>query len=198
MRVEKGITLVTLIIYVLLITFVIAGISSITASFYSNVSEFDKNSESAVTFAKFNMHFLADIKRSKAQIDSLGDNYVILSYVEKTENSNNLNFEMDHEVRKQIEYSVQNSAIYRNKVKICDNIKDVLFTVDNANNTVKIEITIGEYKKTTTYKLENAKDEAAKQIEVDSHSIVYSDTSVTKPIEMESKESNLINSNSVY
>lgn len=80
MKKEQGITLITLIIYVLLMTFILAGISSITASFYSNMNEFDKESESAVAYSKFNMYFLTDIKRKNAKIESSGRKYVVIAY----------------------------------------------------------------------------------------------------------------------
>ena len=45
MKKEQGITLITLILYVILMTFVVAGVSVVTSAFYTNVNEFDKESE---------------------------------------------------------------------------------------------------------------------------------------------------------
>ena len=44
-------------------------------------------------------------------------------------------------------YALQNNILYRNKVKICENVNGLLITADDANNTVKIQMTIGDYKK---------------------------------------------------
>ena len=58
MKKEQGITLISLIVYVILLTFIVAAISSITSSFYANINNFDNESESAVAYSKFNMYFL--------------------------------------------------------------------------------------------------------------------------------------------
>ena len=80
MKKEQGITLISLIVYVILMTFVIAAISSITASFYVNINDFDDESESAVAYSKFNMYFINDIKRKDAKIEEVYNDYIILSY----------------------------------------------------------------------------------------------------------------------
>ena len=80
MRNEKGITLIFLIVYVILITLIIAGMSLITTSFYKNVRQFDNESDSVVSYSKFNMVFLNDIKKDNIQIDDYQNNYLIIIY----------------------------------------------------------------------------------------------------------------------
>lgn len=155
MKKEQGITLITLIIYVLLMTFILAGISSITASFYSNMNEFDKESESAVAYSKFNMYFLTDIKRKNAKIESWGRKYVVIAYEKDGEGVSGGDVTVEGKETTKVEYSLQNDSLYRNKVKICDNVKDAVFTADTEENTIKLEVIIGEYQRNTTYKLEN-------------------------------------------
>ena len=137
MKKENGITMLSLIIYVLLMIFVVAAISNITASFYKNVNDFDTESESTVAYSKFNMFFLNDIKKDNIEIEDYKDNYIILA----------LNGE-------EIQYSIQNNALYRNKVKICDNLNNASITVSEGNK-ITINLKIGDYQKTTTYVIEN-------------------------------------------
>ena len=137
MKKENGITMLSLIIYVLLMIFVVAAISNITASFYKNVNDFDTESESAVAYSKFNMFFLNDIKKDNIEIEDYKDNYIILA----------LNGE-------EIQYSIQNNALYRNKEKICENVNNASITV-NDGNKITINLKIGDYKKVTTYVIEN-------------------------------------------
>lgn len=137
MKKENGITMLSLIIYVLLMIFVVAAISNITASFYKNVNDFDTESESAVAYSKFNMFFLNDIKKDNIEIEDYKDNYIILA----------LNGE-------EIQYSIQNNALYRNKVKICENVNNASITV-NDGNKITINLKIGDYQKVTTYVIEN-------------------------------------------
>ncbi len=166
MKKEQGITLITLIIYILLMTFILAGISSITASFYSNMNEFDKESESAVDYSKFNMYFLSDIKRKNAEIESSGKGYVVISYEEEGDSISSGDITVDGAETKSVEYSHQNNSLYRNKVKICDNVKDVIMTVDTEENTIRIEMLIGEYQRSTVYKLENVDNDVESAPEI--------------------------------
>lgn len=140
MKVERGITLISLIIYVILITFIVAGVSNITVAFYSNINEFKGESDNVVSYTKFNMYFLNDIKRQNAEVTGIGDNYIKLSY---TQDGNT----------KEVQYSLQNGALYRDKVKICDNAQSMTINV-NGINVIKITLKIGDYEKPTTYVIE--------------------------------------------
>lgn len=142
MKEEKGVTLISLIVYIILTTVVIAGVSLITSSFYKNVRQFDNESESVVAYSKVNMFFLRDIKREGVQIDAYQNNYIILSY------------EKDLETL-YVQYSIQNGALYRDRVKICDDIQDSRITVNTSDNTIEVYLKIGNYEKTTTYVIEN-------------------------------------------
>lgn len=144
MKNERGITLIALIIYIILMTFVVAGVSSITASFYGNLNEMDKSSESAVSFAKFNMYFINDIKSENVKIVSSGTNYIELSLKNKSGDTQT------------VKYSIQNDTLYRDKIKICDKIKDSKITANQEGKkvTVDIYLKIDNYEKTTSYVLE--------------------------------------------
>ncbi len=144
MKEEKGITLIALIIYISLITFVVAGVTAVTRSFYSNINEYDKTSESATSFAKFNMHFVNDINASKVSVINSTDSSIELSVKPKTENS----------IEETVVYSVIDGNLYRNKVKICGSIKDVKIEAAQNSSIVKVYLKINDYEKTTTYKLE--------------------------------------------
>ena len=63
MKEEKGVTLISLIIYIMVMILIVALIANISSSFYSNLNEFDSESENAVAFSKFNMIFLNDLKK---------------------------------------------------------------------------------------------------------------------------------------
>ncbi len=49
-------------------------------------------------------------------------------------------------------YSVQNNILYRNKVKICENVQDVTFS--GGSDIINVTMTINNYTRTSTYKLE--------------------------------------------
>jgi len=157
MKKEQGITLITLILYVILLTFVVAGVSVVTSAFYTNVNEFDKESEYAVSFAKFNMYFLNDIKSDEVEVESVGDNYIILSYITQTntpDSSEDSGISISNQKRVYVEYSVQDGVLYREKVKICDNVKNISILSNGVDDTVRISLKIGTYENTTTYAIE--------------------------------------------
>ena len=54
-----------------------------------------------------------------------------------------------------MQYSIQNNTLYRDKVKICENVEEGKFTADKDKGIVRLDIKIGEYKKTSTYVIEN-------------------------------------------
>lgn len=139
MKNEQGITLIAIIIYVLLMTFVVAGVSAITQSFYTNVHELDKGSESAASYAKFNMYLINDIKSEKAEIYSVGDNHD--------------EFQLRVKNGEIVKYSVQNGILYRNKVRICDKVRDVHIS-RGGPNTLNVTLLIDQYEKKTTYAVE--------------------------------------------
>ena len=147
MKEEKGVTLISLIIYIMVMILIVALIANISSSFYSNLNEFDSESENAVAFSKFNMIFLNDLKKENIEI---------------------LDVETDHIALKQdnqsIEYSAQNKALYRNKVKICDNVQDVNISADTTENIIKVYLKIGEYEKTTEYVIEKVENTNNTQI----------------------------------
>ena len=141
MKGERGITLSSLIIYVIILTIVVAIVANITTSFYSNVNEFDSEAEIVVAILQFNMYFVKDIKRKEVTVEYIESDYIILSYYD------------ENEVQVDVQYSIQNNALYRNKVKICDNIDNVEFSMED-ENIITITFTIGDYEKTTTYFIE--------------------------------------------
>ena len=142
MKEERAITLISLITYVILLMLIVAVISNITASFYANINEFDDQSEDVVSYTKFNMYFLNDIKRKNTVIADYQDNYIVLTYLQDGQ-------------EKQVEYSLQNNSIYRNMIKICGNVSQMNFIVNKSNNTIQILTKIGDYEKNVTYVIEN-------------------------------------------
>lgn len=155
MKQERGITLISLIVYVILMTFIVAGVSAITSSFYNNVNSFDKSSESAVSFSKFNMYFLKDIKSDNVKIVNYtsGSGETAVSTTDKKV----LTLSMTNEEGKiqTATYEMKDGGLYRDNVKICDDVQDVKFTTyQKTKNLVSVYIKFKNYEKTTSYILE--------------------------------------------
>jgi len=104
---EKGITLTSLILYIILIIVVISILSFVSKYFYSNTSYITDMGKYAAEFNKFNMYFIEDIKNN-TNIYSIEDAKIVFE---------------DGTI-----YTYSNGSIYRNKVQICRNIYNCVFS----------------------------------------------------------------------
>lgn len=138
---ENGITLVALTIYIIAFAIVIGIISVLTSFFYSNVVNLSDTGENASEFSTFNMYFLEDIKEEGNKIAKVDENGEYISF----SNGNT--------------YIFQDNHIYKNKVKICNNVTD--FKVEkqeDGKEIVNVFLKIGdnmEFSKTTQYVMNN-------------------------------------------
>ena len=104
MKSEKGITLMVLIVYIVVMCIVMAILATISNFFYANAKQLTNNSKYMAEYNKFNMYFVEDVKNNKDTYE-VTENQVIFedgtTYTYKANPDN---------------------SIYRNKVKICTNI----------------------------------------------------------------------------
>lgn len=119
MKSEKGITLISLIIYVIALTIVIGIIAVISGYFYKNIATTSENVEPMVEYTKFNSFFSEEVNYRGIKVldcqSTTGDNGKIeTSYIV-----------FDNGV--QYTYISGNKGIYRNKVKIARGIDNCSF-----------------------------------------------------------------------
>lgn len=107
MKSEKGITLTYLIIYIILLILVVSTLSIVSTHFYSNTKYLMDNGKYVSEFDKFNMYFIEDVKNNK-------ETYSV--------DANKIVFE-DGTV-----YTYSEKSIYRNKVELCRNIENCIFS----------------------------------------------------------------------
>lgn len=149
MKNQKGITLVSLIIYIVVMMIVLVVMSSIISNFYMNTEGMNANVEEILNFNKFNMYFLKEIKLYNNKVDTIkseGDSPYILF---TSGNS----------------FVFNSNKIYYNNVEICDNVKSINFEKgknkdENGNETedetiVSVTLSFENFSKTINYKLEN-------------------------------------------
>lgn len=121
MRSEKGVTLTSLIIYIVVLLVVIATLSVVSTHFYSNTSYITDMGKYIAEFNKFNMYFIEDVKNNSS-LYSIADDKIIFE---------------DGTI-----YTYSNNSIYRNKVEICNNIYNCVFSkteqTDSNNFTKQI------------------------------------------------------------
>lgn len=142
MKSEKGITLISLTVYIVVMTIVIAMVAAISTFFYKNVKNVNQTIDPITEYTKFNSFFSEEINNKDIRILEISENYIVFDNGGDT-----------------IQYSfiTENNGIYRNKVKICSGIEECTFTneIKNGKNTITVEFKVGDQEKTTTYTLNN-------------------------------------------
>ena len=130
MKSNKGITLVSVVVYVLAITIIIGVISTITISFYNNTKSIQSNTDKGSYLTRLNHYMSSDI--NKYDTATISDSNKTLTLTNKDGDS--------------VTYRMLGDGIYRNKVKICSEVQNTSnFTVDNVYDKSKviIELKIG-------------------------------------------------------
>ena len=136
MKNTKGVTTTSLIIYVIAMLIVIGIIATITSFYYTNVMSLNENSDNIAQLTKFQMYFLEETQNQNNQILKVTDH--VISFA-----SGNT-------------YQLQDNGVYRNQVKITDQVKNLQFkvTTQNEKQVISVLITLGEqneYTKTMEY-----------------------------------------------
>ena len=131
---NKGITLISLTMYVVGITFVIIVVATLTSFFYNNIVDLRDSTDSLSEFDKFNVAFLKEVKNDEVSVINIEKTKITFS--------NGVTFQF------------QDNGIYRNYVKICEQIKDCQFssTTMGENIVIKVYLEIGtDFAKTLEY-----------------------------------------------
>ena len=111
MKDQKGITMLSLVITIVVLSLVVSMLALFSSLFTSNVNIITDSTKYIGEFNKFNMYFIKDVKNNKSiySLTDTGDELVFMDgtvYTYKSEPDN---------------------GIYRNKVKICNNVTSCRF-----------------------------------------------------------------------
>ena len=131
MKSERGITLISITIYVIVMTLLVALISIITNYFYKNVNISSKQEEINNQYTKFVSYFSEEVNNP--------ENKILEVKTENGETDNKISY-IIFSSGNQYTFVKQNKAIYQGKVKIASFIKDCDFILEN-ETTLKVNIT---------------------------------------------------------
>ena len=144
MKQEKGITLTSLCVFLVVLTIVMGSLAVLTNFFNEHFSYMHNSGKNAGEFTKFNLAFLSDVQTSNIKVNSITNSQIEFSNGSK--------------------YTYKNEKIFRNGEVLANNVKQMSFTkedkqVDNSTLTiVKISILVGDkysFNKTIEYTLKN-------------------------------------------
>ena len=127
MKSQKGISLISLTIYVIALTIIVAMVSVISSYFYKNMNSSTDTINPLTEYTKFNSFFSDEVNHSNIKVLECKENYIVFdNYVQYT-------------------FIPENKAIYKNKVKICAEVESCKFeyNINNGKDVVSVKIKIG-------------------------------------------------------
>lgn len=139
MKSQRGITPISLVIYVIGMTIMVAIVAIISSYFYTNIDK-SMDVEPLTERTKFNSFFTEEVNHSNIKVLECKQNYIVF----------------DDGV--QYTFVSENKGIYKNKVKICKEVENCEFEykIENGKNIVEVTLKIGDKEQTTTkYILQN-------------------------------------------
>lgn len=132
MKSEKGISLISLIIYLIAFTTAVAIVANVSNYFYKNLTMSGNSLKTNEQFLKLNSYLTKEINIKGNVIKSIGDTY----------EGKKMNYIVFASTKNQ--YSFINGEIYFNQTKICSDINDCKFTYKGESNTLVVNIKITE------------------------------------------------------
>lgn len=129
MRNNRGTTLTSLIIYVIGMVIVVSIISTLTAFFYKNIDITDIN-DTTSQYTKFSSIFLNEINRENNSIvecKTFLENEYKVSYIIFSSGN-------------QYTFKGENKSIYKNNIKICDNVEDCDFSYSFVDSKYMVKV----------------------------------------------------------
>lgn len=142
MKSEKGITLISLTIYIIAMVVVVAIVSIISTFFYKNTNYIGNKLDPIKEYTKFNSFFSNEVNHQNIKILECKEDYIIFD--------------------NGVQYTfIDKQGIYRNKVKIAKNItkkdKQAVFIekIENGKTVIQVNFIIGDKDQSTTYTLKN-------------------------------------------
>lgn len=147
MREERGITLISLITYVVVLLLIISAVTLTTNFLMNNINEVEDNSKNISEINKFDLAFLKDIKQENVSIYKIGEDNksIVLEY---------------QNIGTDIQYIYQENKIYRvengkEKILINDRIKEFqIYKEENdQDDQINVTIKVEGYEVNKKYKL---------------------------------------------
>lgn len=138
MKSNSGITLMTLIIYIIGMIIIIGIVAFITNFVQNNILKMEDSSNIAAEFSKFNLVFIEEVKTYGNEIEEITDNSVSFTSGNK--------------------YLFQDGKIYKNKIEIASNINQCRFKLrtNEYKQIISVYIELGtknSFSKTMDYVL---------------------------------------------
>ena len=139
MKKENGITLTSLIIYVIGMVIVVTTVSTLTTYFYKNI-DINSTNNDTTQYTKFTSVFLDEINKGQNEVieaKTISESDKKVSYIIFSDGN-------------QYTFKEDNKSIYKNQVKICENIDNCEFSYkyQDSQYIVQVQLKTGKIDKT--------------------------------------------------
>ena len=140
---QKGITMLSLVIYVACFVIIASIIGAITAFFYNNTELLSSEAYSATEYNKLNIYLVnesEEVGNSFVDFDNTGSLYKLTF-----SNGNVYTFD------------TENNLLYFNKICLCEDVQDLQVTTDytTGKEVIKVKINFSNKSYTTSYTMNN-------------------------------------------
>ena len=139
MKSEKGVTMTSVILYIIAMSIIVGTVATITNYYYGNINSITNRTQASKEFTEFNSYFTKEINTK--------GNTVLTNLLSNT------NDVIVFSSGNQFKY-VSNS-IYFNKILICENVRNCSFVYDDTNNKITVTIQFNGKTYTNEYTLRN-------------------------------------------
>ena len=91
MKSEKGLTITSIMIYILVLTFIVIILARVSTFFYKNIKELNNNSDNGIQYTRLTTFITDEINTKQNGIESFGENYIKFSKTQNQYTFQNLN-----------------------------------------------------------------------------------------------------------
>ena len=124
---QRGITLISLTIYIIVLVMVIAMVSVVSSYFFKNMNQAIATINPLTEYTKLDSFLTEEVNHKNIKVLECEDDYIVF----------------DNDV--QYTFIPENQGVYRNMVKICEDVQKCTFKniVTNGKEAIMIRIQIG-------------------------------------------------------
>lgn len=157
MQTEKGVTLISVTIYIIVMLIIVTIITVLTSYFYKNVNIHSATQNLNQQYTKFNSYFTEEVNKKGNKILDI-QSPIKLEDEEGADMQNNVGKQnyIIFSSGNQYTYIPKNKGIYMNKVKIAQNITGCIFTTnkeENGKTTIMVIMQGENFERKTSYTL---------------------------------------------
>ena len=139
MKKENGLTIISVLIYIIALLIILGVVATLTSYFYKNINIEGESQLTNAQFTKFSGYITEEINQDGVRVVEVAENENV-TYITFTN-------------KQTYTYSKVNKAIYVNEIKICQNIDKCNFSYTEEDNRDKIIVDFksGNFERTTCF-----------------------------------------------